>query len=103
MFIADECLEGLRVIQGILSVVGDENAGKILNVVYPLLLSSGLEIRLAVCDVIDGLAVNDPSLAILVIYLIALQLFFFFWLDFHFSNYFDLCLISVLLIVRRLN
>eukprot|EP00268_Persea_americana_P031222 TRINITY_DN30328_c0_g1_i1.p1 TRINITY_DN30328_c0_g1~~TRINITY_DN30328_c0_g1_i1.p1 ORF type:complete len:2757 (-),score=438.74 TRINITY_DN30328_c0_g1_i1:344-7405(-) len=62
---SDECLEGLRVIQVILSVVGGDNAGKILNVVHPLLLSSGLEIRLAVCDVIDGLAVNDPSLAIL--------------------------------------
>lgn len=84
MFIADECMEGLRVIQGILSVVGGEIAGKILNVVHPLLLSSGPEIRLAVCDVIDGLAVNDPSLAILVIYLIALQILFSFGLTFNF-------------------
>lgn len=71
MFTADECLEGLRVIQRILPVVGGEITGKILNAVHPLLLSSGLEIRLAICDILDCLAVNDLSFAFLVIFLFA--------------------------------
>ncbi|KAG9451956.1 hypothetical protein H6P81_004860 [Aristolochia fimbriata] len=61
-FIAEECIEGLHVIQGILPVVGLEAVGKILAALAPLLVFAELDVRLCVCDVLDGLAVKKPSL-----------------------------------------
>ncbi|XP_058078049.1 uncharacterized protein LOC131226271 isoform X2 [Magnolia sinica] len=59
---SDECVEGLHIIQGILPILGCESISQILNAVYPLLLSAGLNIRLSICDILDGLSVTDPSL-----------------------------------------
>ncbi|XP_077215224.1 ARM repeat superfamily protein [Tasmannia lanceolata] len=62
---SDECVESLHVIQGIMPFLGVETTGKILNAVNPLLISSGIDIRLSICNILDGLAINDPSLVFL--------------------------------------
>ncbi|WOK99438.1 small subunit processome component [Canna indica] len=59
----DEILEGLHVLRGILPVVRIESSGRIIEAIHPLLVSSGLELRLCICDVVDGLVLIDPSLA----------------------------------------
>ncbi|KAJ8506605.1 hypothetical protein OPV22_007491 [Ensete ventricosum] len=59
----DEALEGLHVLKGILPVVGSELSGKILDAIHPLLVSAGLELRLCICDILNSLALIDPSLA----------------------------------------
>ncbi|OVA05421.1 Down-regulated-in-metastasis protein [Macleaya cordata] len=62
---SDECLEVLHIIKGVLPKLGSETTGKILKAVAPLLISAGLDIRLCICDILNGLAVNDPSVAFL--------------------------------------
>ncbi|CAL9093376.1 unnamed protein product [Musa textilis] len=59
----DEALEGLHVLKGILPVVGSESSGKILEAIYPLLVSAGLELRLCICDILNSLVSIDRSLA----------------------------------------
>ncbi|KAG1347740.1 hypothetical protein COCNU_06G015690 [Cocos nucifera] len=61
----DECVEGLHVIKGVLPVLDYETSGKILKAINPLLVSAGLDLRLCICDVLDGLAMINPSLAFL--------------------------------------
>ncbi|XP_068649715.1 uncharacterized protein [Aristolochia californica] len=58
----EECIEGLHVIQGILPVLGLEAVGKILTAMAPLLVFAEPDIRLCICDILDGLAVKNPSL-----------------------------------------
>ncbi|KAF5199197.1 Small subunit processome component 20-like protein [Thalictrum thalictroides] len=61
---SDECLEVLHVIEGIVLKLRTTAAtGKILNAVASLLIFSGLDVRLCICDLLDGLAVIDPSVA----------------------------------------
>ncbi|KAK1276802.1 hypothetical protein QJS04_geneDACA000746 [Acorus gramineus] len=62
---SDECMEVLHVIKGILPVLDKECSGEILSAVHPLLISTVLDVRLFVCDILDGLALIDPSLAFL--------------------------------------
>ncbi|XP_010938573.1 uncharacterized protein [Elaeis guineensis] len=61
----DECMEGLHVIKAVLPVLDYETSGKILKAINPLLVSAGLDLRLCICDVLDGLAMINPSLAFL--------------------------------------
>ncbi|KAF8392350.1 hypothetical protein HHK36_022692 [Tetracentron sinense] len=63
---SDECMEGLQVIRGIIPVLGSETTGKILNAVSPLLISAGLDMRLCICNLLDTIAENDPSVVFLV-------------------------------------
>lgn len=62
---SDECLEGLCVIKGILPVVSEEATVKVLSAMNMLLDSVGLDLRLSICDILDGLAAKDPSLTFL--------------------------------------
>ncbi|XP_020264631.1 small subunit processome component 20 homolog isoform X1 [Asparagus officinalis] len=62
---SDECLDGLHIIRQILPVLSDKTTGKILSAVNPLLVSCGLNMRLCICDILDGLSLIDPSLAFL--------------------------------------
>lgn len=67
IFITDECLEGLQVVKGIVAVLGHEAFGKVLQAIHPLLVTAELGLRLCICDILDGLALRDPSYAFLVI------------------------------------
>lgn len=68
LFTEDDCLEVLRVIQVILPRVGGTGSSeKILNAIAHLLISAGFDIRLSICDLLDSLAISDPSVASLVI------------------------------------
>lgn len=67
---ADDALSGLLVLKGTLSVVGFESYEKILKAIQPLLVSSGLEVRLCICDILHGLKDIDSSIASVVIILI---------------------------------
>lgn len=40
---------------------------KVLNALNPLLATVGLELRLCICDIYDGLSLHDPSMLFLVI------------------------------------
>ncbi|KAI3979780.1 hypothetical protein MKX01_013875 [Papaver californicum] len=62
---SDECLEILKVIKGVLPKLGGETTDKILKAVAPLLLSAGVDIRLSICDILNGLALQDPSVVFL--------------------------------------
>lgn len=59
-------MEGLHVIKGVLPVLDYETSEKILNAINPLLVFAGLDLRLGICDVLDGLAITTPSLTFLV-------------------------------------
>lgn len=68
MFISpDDYLEGLHVIKDILPVLDDKKMGNVLNAIRPLLTHVDLDLRLLICDILDGLMMNDPSLTFLVI------------------------------------
>ncbi|KAI3837631.1 hypothetical protein MKX03_029756 [Papaver bracteatum] len=62
---SDECLEVLKVIKGVLPKLGGEITDKILKAVAPLLLSAGVDTRLSICDILNGLALQDPSVVFL--------------------------------------
>lgn len=46
--------------------MGSGSIRKILNSIPPLLISADLAVRNSLCDVLDAVASNDPSLLILV-------------------------------------
>ena len=58
---SDACLEALQVIRDIIPVSRSETSPKILNVVSPLLISAGLDMRLTICDLLGVLAETNPS------------------------------------------
>lgn len=60
-------MEGLQVVKGIVAVLGHEAFGKVLQAIHPLLVTAELGLRLCICDILDGLALRDPSYAFLVI------------------------------------
>ncbi|RZC52306.1 hypothetical protein C5167_020735 [Papaver somniferum] len=62
---SDECLEVLKVIKGVLPKLGGIITDKILKAVAPLLLSAGVDTRLSICDILNGLALQDPSVVFL--------------------------------------
>ncbi|MQL78120.1 hypothetical protein Taro_010527 [Colocasia esculenta] len=59
---SDECLEGLHVIKGMLSLFDDEASREVLNVMSILLISARLDVRLLVCDILEGLSKIHRSL-----------------------------------------
>ncbi|KAL5708838.1 hypothetical protein ACHQM5_019594 [Ranunculus cassubicifolius] len=60
----DEYFEVIQVIRGIVPKLGTtEISAKILNAVSPLLITAGRDVRLSICDLLEGLAINDPSVA----------------------------------------
>ncbi|KAJ4967931.1 hypothetical protein NE237_014632 [Protea cynaroides] len=59
----DEYVEGLEVIRRISPVLGSETTGKILNAISSLLIYARVDVRLSICDLLDCLSVNDPSIA----------------------------------------
>ncbi|KAJ0966400.1 hypothetical protein J5N97_027538 [Dioscorea zingiberensis] len=61
----NDYLEGLHVIKDILPVLDDKTTGKVLNAIHPLLVHVGLDLRLLICDILNGLMMNDPSLPFL--------------------------------------
>ncbi|XP_039130786.1 LOW QUALITY PROTEIN: small subunit processome component 20 homolog [Dioscorea cayenensis subsp. rotundata] len=63
--IHDDYLEGLHVIKDILPVLDDKKMGNVLNAIRPLLTHVDLDLRLLICDILDGLMMNDPSLTFL--------------------------------------
>lgn len=75
-FLTDACVEALQVIRDIIPVSGSATSPRILNAVSPLLISAGLDVRLAVCDLIGVLAETDPSLLSVVIIFVVTVLFF---------------------------
>ncbi|CAO2170436.1 unnamed protein product [Urochloa humidicola] len=62
---SDECLEALHVIKGIIPNLRCKVSAKVLNALNPLLATVGLEQRLCVCDIYDGLSLHEPSMSFL--------------------------------------
>ena len=73
-FLTDACVEALQVIRDIIPVSGSETSPKILNAVSPLLISAGLDMRLAICDLLGVLAKTDPSVLSVVIIFVFVSL-----------------------------
>ena len=67
-------MEALQVIRDIIPVSGSETSPKILNAVSPLLISAGLDMRLAICDLLGVLAKTDPSVLSVVIIFVFVSL-----------------------------
>ncbi|XP_010257842.1 PREDICTED: small subunit processome component 20 homolog [Nelumbo nucifera] len=61
----EECMEGLQVIQSIVPVLENDISGEILKAISPFLISGGLDVRLSICDLLDCLAMSNPSLVFL--------------------------------------
>uniref|UniRef100_J3L1D9 Uncharacterized protein n=1 Tax=Oryza brachyantha TaxID=4533 RepID=J3L1D9_ORYBR len=61
----DECLEALRVVEGILPNLRCGVSTKILNALNPLLATVGLELRLCICDIYVGLSLHESSMSTL--------------------------------------
>ncbi|KAB1206516.1 hypothetical protein CJ030_MR7G000028 [Morella rubra] len=57
----DLCSEAVQVIQDIVPVLGSDNTKEILEAVSPLLASVELEMRQAICNLLDSLAEADAS------------------------------------------
>lgn len=63
----DECLEALHVVRGIIQNLRHGVCVKIVNALNPLLATVGLEQRLCICDIYDGLSLHESSMSSLVI------------------------------------
>lgn len=61
LYITDELVEILHVIQHIVQVSGSGTSTKIVNSISPLLISAGPDIRLCICDLLETVSHNDPS------------------------------------------
>ncbi|KAL4289520.1 hypothetical protein GQ457_14G012480 [Hibiscus cannabinus] len=66
---SDTCLEAIQVIQDIIPVLGNERTTEILNAVAPLLISSKLDIRVFICDLLEALARTDSSVLVVAGYI----------------------------------
>ncbi|KAE8708758.1 Non-imprinted in Prader-Willi/Angelman syndrome region protein [Hibiscus syriacus] len=66
---SDTCLEAIQVIQHIIPVLGNERTTDILNAVAPLLISSKLDIRVFICDLLEALARTDSSVLVVAGYI----------------------------------
>ncbi|XP_062230251.1 uncharacterized protein LOC133927941 isoform X2 [Phragmites australis] len=60
---SDECLEALRVVRGIIPNLRCGVSHKILSALNPLLATVGLELRLCICDIYDGLSLHESSMS----------------------------------------
>uniref|UniRef100_K3XDN4 Uncharacterized protein n=1 Tax=Setaria italica TaxID=4555 RepID=K3XDN4_SETIT len=60
---SDECLEALRVVRGIVPNLKCKVPAKVLNALNPLLATVGLEQRLCICDIYDGLSLHESSMS----------------------------------------
>ncbi|CAK8567091.1 unnamed protein product [Lathyrus sativus] len=58
---SDVCIEVLQVIQNIIPILGNGSTTKILSAVSPLYISSELDMRLRICDLLDVLVASDAS------------------------------------------
>lgn len=58
---SDECLEALHVVRGILPNLRVAVCAKIINALNPLLATVGLELRLCICDIYEGLSSHESS------------------------------------------
>ncbi|KAL6881997.1 hypothetical protein ACP4OV_011469 [Aristida adscensionis] len=59
----DECLEALRVVNGIVPNLRCRVSAKILSALNPLLATVGMELRLCICDIYYGLSLHESSLS----------------------------------------
>ena len=57
---SDACVESLQIIRDAIPVSESETSPRILNVISPLLISAGLDIRLVICGLLGVLAETDP-------------------------------------------
>ncbi|CAN4120834.1 unnamed protein product [Withania somnifera] len=55
------CVGTLQILKDIVESLGSESSKKIVKSVSPLVISAGLDVRTAICDVLDALAANDSS------------------------------------------
>ncbi|WVZ69932.1 hypothetical protein U9M48_018646 [Paspalum notatum var. saurae] len=62
---SDECLEALRVVRGIVPNLSRKISVKVLNSLNPLLATVGLELRLCICDIYDGLSLHESPMSFL--------------------------------------
>lgn len=62
---SDECLEALCVVRGIVPNLSCKVSIKVLNALNPLLATVGLELRLCICDIYDGLSLHESSMSFL--------------------------------------
>ncbi|KAJ1284067.1 hypothetical protein BS78_03G175200 [Paspalum vaginatum] len=62
---SDECLEALCVVRGIVPNLSCKISVKVLNALNPLLATVGLELRLCICDIYDGLSLHESSMSFL--------------------------------------
>ncbi|KAM3330839.1 hypothetical protein ACQJBY_027135 [Aegilops geniculata] len=60
---SDECLEALHVVRGIIQNLRHGVCVKIVNALNPLLAAVGLEQRLCICDIYDGLSLHESSMS----------------------------------------
>ncbi|KAE8688414.1 small subunit processome component 20-like protein isoform X2 [Hibiscus syriacus] len=66
---SDTCLEAIQVIQHIIPVLGNDRTTDILNAVDPLLISSKLDMRVFICDLLEALARTDSSVLVVAGYI----------------------------------
>lgn len=74
-YMTDECLEALRVVRGILPNLRCGVSVKILHALSPLLATVGLDMRLCICDIYDGLSSHESSMSSLVIIALSVMSF----------------------------
>ncbi|XP_047333762.1 small subunit processome component 20 homolog [Impatiens glandulifera] len=58
---SDACIEALEVIRQLIPILNDDCTRDILSSVPSLLISSGQDVRLSICDLLDVLAERDSS------------------------------------------
>lgn len=63
----DVCVEALQILKEIVPALQSESNTKILNAVSPILISAQRDLRLSICDLLNVLAEDDPSLRSMVI------------------------------------
>ncbi|XP_051119137.1 uncharacterized protein LOC127243259 [Andrographis paniculata] len=61
----DICIDVLQIIRHVVTVLGSGSNRRILNSITPLLISSGLDVRIAICGLLETIAADDSSVYIL--------------------------------------
>ncbi|GAB2295684.1 hypothetical protein Dimus_029838 [Dionaea muscipula] len=70
---SDMCLESLQILQEVVPILGGQATSAILSTLSPLLVSSHLDIRLSICNLLRALAQTDPSISPLALLLCQLN------------------------------
>lgn len=61
----EECLEGLSIMNRLIPILDMDTHGKVLAAICPLLIYSGLNVRLSICGILNELSAKDGSISVL--------------------------------------